>query len=79
MKQSSHVLNRAIVRQAIKESFIKLNPVSLIKNPIMFVVEVGDGFNVNHDNRATNFYRWRDVTTLFIYDFHHFILYRALF
>lgn len=41
MKQSSHVLNRAIVRQAIKESFIKLNPVSLIKNPIMFVVEVG--------------------------------------
>lgn len=41
MKQTSHVLNRAIVRQAIKESFIKLNPVSLIKNPIMFVVEVG--------------------------------------
>ncbi|TOZ24878.1 K(+)-transporting ATPase subunit B [Staphylococcus pseudintermedius] len=41
MKQSSHVLNSAIVRQAIKESFIKLNPVSLIKNPIMFVVEVG--------------------------------------
>lgn len=31
MKQSSHVLNSAIVRQAIKESFIKLNPVSLIK------------------------------------------------
>ncbi|HAR6254519.1 TPA: potassium-transporting ATPase subunit KdpB [Staphylococcus pseudintermedius] len=41
MKQSSHVLNSTIVRQAIKESFIKLNPVSLIKNPIMFVVEVG--------------------------------------
>ncbi len=41
MNQSSHVLNGAIVKQAVKESFIKLNPAYLIKNPIMFVVEVG--------------------------------------
>ena len=41
MDQSSHVLNGAIVKQAVKESFIKLNPAYLIKNPIMFVVEVG--------------------------------------
>lgn len=79
MKQSSHVLNRAIVRQAIKESFIKLNPVSLIKNPIMFVVEVGMVLTLIMTIVPQIFYRWRDVTTLFIYDFHHFILYRALF
>jgi K+-transporting ATPase ATPase B chain len=30
-----------IVRRALKESFVKLNPVTLAKNPVMFVVEVG--------------------------------------
>ncbi len=30
-----------IVRRATKESFVKLNPVTLAKNPVMFVVEVG--------------------------------------
>jgi potassium-transporting ATPase ATP-binding subunit len=30
-----------IVKRAIKESFVKLNPVAVAKNPVMFVVEVG--------------------------------------
>src|SRR5215471_15742998 len=30
-----------IVRRATAASFIKLNPVTLMKNPVMFVVEVG--------------------------------------
>ena len=30
-----------IVRRAVKGSFGKLNPVTLMKNPVMFVVEVG--------------------------------------
>ena len=30
-----------IVRRALKESFVKLNPLTLAKNPVMFVVEVG--------------------------------------
>ncbi len=30
-----------ILRRAIKDSFIKLNPLNLIKNPVIFVVEVG--------------------------------------
>src|SRR5215475_11272513 len=30
-----------IVRRALKESFVKLNPITLAKNPVMFVVEVG--------------------------------------
>lgn len=41
-------LNRArplfdpeIVRRATKDSFVKLNPLTLLKNPVIFVVEVG--------------------------------------
>ena len=30
-----------IVRRAARDSFVKLNPYTLIKNPVMFVVEVG--------------------------------------
>jgi K+-transporting ATPase ATPase B chain len=30
-----------IVRRATRESFVKLNPFTLLKNPVMFVVEVG--------------------------------------
>src|SRR5690348_14832212 len=30
-----------IVRRATRESFVKLNPVVVVKNPVMFVVEVG--------------------------------------
>ena len=30
-----------IVRRAAKDSFLKLNPFTLLKNPVMFVVEVG--------------------------------------
>ncbi|MBV9405584.1 MAG: hypothetical protein JO211_09595, partial [Acidobacteriaceae bacterium] len=30
-----------IVQRATKDSFLKLNPITLLKNPVMFVVEVG--------------------------------------
>ena len=30
-----------IVNSAIRASFVKLNPMTLVKNPVMFVVEVG--------------------------------------
>src|SRR5499425_134736 len=30
-----------ILRRAVKDSVIKLNPVTLMKNPVIFVVEVG--------------------------------------
>src|SRR5579862_9439551 len=30
-----------IVSRAIRASFAKLNPITLLKNPVMFVVEVG--------------------------------------
>lgn len=35
------LLDPEIVRRALKESFVKLNPMTLAKNPVIFVVEVG--------------------------------------
>ncbi|AJS58845.1 potassium-transporting ATPase subunit KdpB [Paenibacillus sp. IHBB 10380] len=35
------LLTGDIVTKAIKDSFVKLNPVKMMKNPVMFVVEVG--------------------------------------
>lgn len=35
------LLDPEIVGRAVKASFLKLNPVTLMKNPVMFVVEVG--------------------------------------
>ena len=37
-------MNRAVVRRAVVESFLKLDPRHQIKNPVMFVVEVGSAF-----------------------------------
>lgn len=41
MAQSSGGLKGDLIKEALKESVIKLNPKYMIKNPIMFVVEVG--------------------------------------
>ena len=35
------LFDRAILRRATKDSFVKLNPRALLKNPVIFVVEVG--------------------------------------
>lgn len=34
-------LSGDILRNAVKDSFVKLNPMTMMKNPVMFVVEVG--------------------------------------
>ena len=39
--RSRPLFDPEIVRRAIKESFVKLNPMKVAKNPVMFVVEVG--------------------------------------
>src|SRR5260370_21276730 len=43
IKQTKNVAvwNWRIVKRAIVDSFIKLNPRSMMKNPVMFVVEIG--------------------------------------
>jgi potassium-transporting ATPase ATP-binding subunit len=41
LSRSRPLFDPEIVQRAIRESILKLNPVTLIKNPVMFVVEVG--------------------------------------
>jgi K+-transporting ATPase ATPase B chain len=41
LARSRPLFDPEIVRRATKESFVKLNPLTLLKNPVMFVVEVG--------------------------------------
>jgi K+-transporting ATPase ATPase B chain len=36
-----HLFSREIAMQAIKDSFVKLNPVALVKNPVIFIVAIG--------------------------------------
>ena len=38
---NSSLLGKDILIQAIKDSFVKLNPVGLIKNPVIFIVGIG--------------------------------------
>lgn len=39
--ETTKIFESSLVKQALKESILKLNPKYMIKNPIMFVVEVG--------------------------------------
>ena len=39
--RSRSLFDPEIIRRATKESFVKLNPRIVAKNPVMFVVEVG--------------------------------------
>src|SRR5512146_2147395 len=41
LARSRPLWDPVILKRALKESFIKLNPSTLAKNPVMFVVEVG--------------------------------------
>jgi K+-transporting ATPase ATPase B chain len=41
LARSRPLFDREIVARAARASFVKLNPVTLLKNPVMFVVEVG--------------------------------------
>ena len=41
MKVEKKLFDKDIIRKAAADSFSKLNPVSLIKNPVMFIVAIG--------------------------------------
>src|SRR3954454_24650589 len=41
LARSGPLFDAAIVRGAARASFGKLNPVTLLRNPVMFVVEIG--------------------------------------
>ena len=44
MKKAISIWDPKIIKQAIFDSFVKLNPRHMMKNPVMFVVEVGSAF-----------------------------------
>src|ERR1051325_553903 len=41
LARSRPLFDPEIVGRAVRASFAKLNPITLLKNPVMFVVEVG--------------------------------------
>lgn len=42
MKSKQHKLfEGALIREAIRQSFVKLNPAKMVRNPVMFTVELG--------------------------------------
>jgi len=40
-RKSHSIFDAEIARRAVLDSFVKLNPTTLMKNPVMFVVEIG--------------------------------------
>ncbi len=62
-KRARPLFDPPIVRRAIVDSFVKLNPATLAKNPVMFVVEVGAALTtvlmVAHHNRRRDRHRLR--------------------
>lgn len=46
VKREIRLFEPALVREAIKESFVKLHPLTMMKNPVMFCVEVGTAIMV---------------------------------
>lgn len=40
-RENAKTISKEIVISAIKNSFVKLNPVQMFRNPVMFVVEIG--------------------------------------
>ena len=71
----SRLLTREIVGQALKDSFIKLNPAVLVKNPVIFIVGIGalmttivvslDVFNNNFSGFNFQIMIWLWFTVLF--------------
>ncbi|KAF5272976.1 hypothetical protein FQR65_LT17254 [Abscondita terminalis] len=41
--QSQTLFQKDLVNEAVKQSFVKLNPKIMFKNPVMFLVEIGTG------------------------------------
>ena len=40
-KRNIKLFEPDLVKQAVKQSFVKLNPAYMMKNPVMFTVEIG--------------------------------------
>ena len=43
MTKSASLFQKDLMREAFKHSFLKLNPIKMYRNPVMFTVEIGTG------------------------------------
>ncbi len=70
-RKSQSIWDGPIARRAIWDSFRKLNPMTLMKNPVMFVVEIGSALLsvelVSHLLRHTQGLRLRLQITLWLW------------
>ncbi|MGI4751916.1 MAG: potassium-transporting ATPase subunit KdpB [Janthinobacterium lividum] len=71
--QSNKLFELALVQTALKESFIKLNPKSMLRNPVMFTVEIGTvvmlyvtGYSLTHKGQGTFGYNLAVFIVLFL-------------
>ncbi|TDG36991.1 K(+)-transporting ATPase subunit B [Pedobacter changchengzhani] len=65
MKSQNRLFEPALVQTALKQSFIKLDPRVMIKNPVMFTVEVGTAvmayvtvYSINHADQGSPIYNF---------------------
>lgn len=71
--QSNKLFEPALVQTALKESFIKLNPKSMLRNPVMFTVEIGTVvmlyvtfYSLTHQGQGTFGYNLTVFIVLFL-------------
>ncbi len=72
VRASTSMLDPAIMRRAVGDSFIKLNPRHMMRNPVMFVVEVGSVlttvlFFTNLDSASANENVFAALVALFLW------------
>jgi K+-transporting ATPase ATPase B chain len=64
--QSRSLFDREILRHALKEAFIKLDPRVQIRNPVMFVVLIGTVVTFIEAINTPTFFAWAITTWLFL-------------
>lgn len=65
MKTSNKLFEPALVQTALKQSFIKLDPRVMVRNPVMFTVEIGTAvmayvtvYSMNHSGQGSPVYNF---------------------
>ena len=63
--KSNNLFEPALVQSALKQAFVKLDPRAMIKNPVMFTVEIGTLvmayvtiYSFSHTGEGTPFYNF---------------------
>ncbi len=73
MKTSNKLFEPALVKTALKQSFIKLNPKVMLRNPVMFTVEIGTAvmlyvsiYSFTHRGQGSSGYNFAIFITLLL-------------